>query len=55
MRKITSKQRRNTSDFFTTSKTKRRLLQAFANLSLFQASPKTKKHKIEEKASNSKF
>jgi hypothetical protein len=55
MRKITSKQRRNTSDFFTTSKTKRRPLQAFANQSLFQASLKMAQRKIEEKASNQNF
>ena len=45
------KQRKTTSNSFTTSKTKSRRPQAFANLSSFQAPPKTKQRKIEEKTS----
>jgi hypothetical protein len=55
MRRITSKHRRTTSDFFTTSKTKSRPLQAFANLSLFQAPSKTTQRKLKKKLQNKIF
>jgi hypothetical protein len=54
-RKQTSKTRKNTSDFFTKTKTQIRHTQAFPNPSRIQALSKIQSVKIEEKTSKQNF